>query len=264
MRRVVFNQKGGVGKSSIAANLAALSAARGVETLLVDLDPQGNSSRYLLGPGPWPEGKDAAALFDQFLQFRLTTDPAADFIVESPHPRLHVLPSSPVLADIQSKLEAKHKIYKLKSALARLDGARGGSGRRYGAIFIDTAPAFDFYTLSALIAADRVLVPFDCDDFSRQALYGLLEEVAEIRADHNEELEVEGIVVNQFQPRTNLAQRVVAELEEEGLPVLKTKLGQSVVMRESHEASEPLVHFAPKHKLTGQFEALYDEITGEG
>jgi chromosome partitioning protein len=261
MRRVVFNQKGGVGKSSIAANLAALSAARGVETLLVDLDPQGNSSRYVLGHEAPPEGKNAAALFDQFLQFRLTTDPTTDFIVESPHPRLHVLPSSPELADIQSKLEAKHKIYKLKSALARLDGARGGSGRRYGAIFIDTAPAFDFYTLSALIAADRVLVPFDCDDFSRQALYGLLEEVAEIRADHNEELEVEGIVVNQFQPRTNLAQRVVSELEEEGLPVLKTKLGQSVVMRESHEAGEPLVHFAPKHKLTGQFEALYDEIT---
>ncbi len=121
--------------------------------------------------------------------------------------------SSPALEPLQGKLEAKYKIYKLRDALRELDG--------YDDIIIDTPPAFHFYTLSALIAAQKCLIPFDCDDFSRRALYGLLESVAEVREDHNPRLEVAGIVVNQFQPRARLPQRMVDELLEEGLPVLE-------------------------------------------
>ena len=93
----------------------------------------------------------------------------------------------------------------------------------------------NFYTLSALIAADKVLIPFDCDAFSRKALYTLLENIQEAREDHNDELQVEGIIVNQFQPRARLPQELVASLQEEGLPILENKLSSSVVMRESHE-----------------------------
>jgi cellulose biosynthesis protein BcsQ len=83
----------------------------------------------------------------------------------------------------------------------------GETGRDYDRIYIDTPPALNFYTRSALIAAQGCLIPFDCDDFSRRALYTLLENVQEIQSDHNADLKVEGIVVNQFQPRANLPQR---------------------------------------------------------
>ena len=113
---------------------------------------------------------------------------------------------------------------------------------------------------AALIACDRCLVPFDCDEFARQALYSVLGAVAEIREDHNQSLELEGIVVNQFTPAAKLPKRMMDELVGEGLPVLPWTLGQSVKMRESHEAREPLVHFAPGHKLTAQFEDLYEGL----
>ncbi len=98
------------------------------------------------------------------------------------------------LDELAVKLEAKQKIYKFRDSLRKLRG--------YDAIFIDTPPALNFYSRSALIAADRVLIPFDCDEFARQALYSLLDNIDEVRADHNEALMVEGIVVNQFQSRS--------------------------------------------------------------
>ncbi len=108
-----------------------------------------------------------------------------------------------------------------------------------------------------MIAADRVLIPSDCDSFSRQALYGLLREIEEIKDDHNEDLEVEGIVVNQFQPRASLPQQLLDELIAEGLPVLPVYLNSSVKMRESHQACTPLIFLEPRHKLTQQFVELY-------
>ncbi len=113
-------------------------------------------------------------------------------IYETPFDNLHIITATAELADLQPKLEAKHKINKLRKLLDELDG-------EYDRIYLDTPPALNFYAVSALIAADRVLIPFDCDSFSRQALYGLLAEIEELKEDHNDGLEVEGIVVNQFQ-----------------------------------------------------------------
>jgi chromosome partitioning protein len=106
------------------------------------------------------------------------------------------------------------------------------------------------------------LIPFDCDSFSRQALYGLIAEIEELKDDHNEGLEVEGIVVNQFQARASLPQQILDELIAEGLPVLPVYLSSSVRMRESHQASMPLIHLDPRHKLTLQFVELHDLLEG--
>lgn len=130
----------------------------------------------------------------------------------------------------------------------------------YDQIYIDTPPALNLYTRCALIAAQGCLIPFDCDDFSRWALYTLLENVAEIKADHNADLQVEGIIVNQFQPRANLPQRLVQELIDEGLPVLQPYLGSSVRIRESHEQSLPMIFMDPSHKLTQEYIALHDTL----
>ena len=251
MRRVVFNQKGGVGKSTITSNLAAISAAQGLRTLVVDLDPQGNTTRYLLGELADEEPAGAAPFFEQQLKFSMRTPATSEFITASPYEHLDVMASHPSLDEMHGKLESRYKIYKLRDALAELSGD-------YDAVWIDTPPALNFYTRSALIAADGCLIPFDCDDFSRRALYALLENVQEIQADHNPDLKVEGIVVNQFQPRARLPQRLVEELTAEGLPVLKPYLGSSVKVKESHEASTPLIHLEPRHKLTLDFVALHD------
>ncbi len=249
MRRVVFNQKGGVGKSTITCNLAAISAEQGMNTLVVDLDPQGNSSQYLLGATATP-APTLADFFDQVLNFKLNPRDSAEFVTPTPFPNLHLMPSHPDLEDLQGKLESRYKIYKLREALEQLAG-------RYDRIWIDTPPALAFFTRSALIAADRCLIPFDCDDFSRRALYTLMENVQEIRFDHNRGLSVEGIIVNQFQSRASLPRRIVDELDQEGLPVLKPYLSASVKIRESHGHSTPMIHLDPRHKVTREYLELH-------
>lgn len=255
MRRVVFNQKGGVGKSTIACNLAAISAARGRETLILDLDPQGNSSRYLLGPAAAAPGADGSGFFEQMLSFSFREEPLEAFLRPTPFEGLRILCSSPKLDELESKLESRYKMMKLRDSLEKLPGDT--------AVYIDTPPALNFYSRSAMIAAQRVLIPFDCDDFSRQALYTLLDNVREIQSDHNRGLAIEGIVVNQYQHRANLPRQLVEELKAEGHPVLDAFLSSSVKIRESHTRACPMIHLDPKHKLSLELEALYDALESE-
>ena len=253
MKRVVFNQKGGVGKSTIACNLAAIGAARGLRSLVIDLDPQGNSTHYLLGESA-PD-LSLADFYDQILNFKMRPRKTREFAQATPFANLWVMPSHPALEELGAKLEARYKIYKLREALEELDDD-------FDLIWIDTPPAFNFHTRSALIAADRCLIPFDCDTFSRKAIYNLMLNVEEIRADHNRKLAVEGIVVNQFLSRSTLPQRVVAELVAEGLPVLPQHLSSSIKVKESHEACQPLIHLLPGHKLTREYLALFESLPG--
>jgi chromosome partitioning protein len=255
MRRVVFNQKGGVGKSTIVCNLAAISAFEGLRTLVIDLDAQGNSSQYLLGAGASEANPNVATFFETALGFSFKPVDVASFVHSTPFENLDVMPAHPDLDSLHGKLESRYKIYKLRDALNELDEI-------YDAIYIDTPPALNFYTRSALIAVERCLIPFDCDDFSRRALYALLDNVKEIQQDHNAALEVEGIVINQFQPRASLPQQLVDELVSEGLPVLDSRLSSSVKIRESHQHAKPMIHLEPKHKLAQEYLALHRELAG--
>lgn len=253
MPLVVFNQKGGVGKSTITCNLAAISASLGLRTLVIDLDPQGNSSSYLLGETAREDQPNVAGFFEHTLSYSFRTVLPTEFVVRTPYEGLDLMPSSAALNELQPKLESRQKIYKLREAMQQL-------AADYDRIYIDTPPALNFFTRSALIGASGCLIPFDCDDFARKALYTLMDNVQEIRADHNPDLIVKGIVVNQFQPRANLPQRMVAELIAEGLPVLQPYLPSSVKIRESHEQSLPMIYMDPNHKLTLALVALHEAL----
>ncbi|NNJ72090.1 MAG: ParA family protein [Enterobacterales bacterium] len=258
MRRVIFNQKGGVGKSSIACNLAAISAQRGLSTLLLDLDVQGNSSFYMgfdfpVGDQQRKLKNTVADMLKQTSSFFSASKKPTEFVQETPFENLFLLPASPELSAIERELESRYIIFKLKENLVELE-------KHFDRIYIDTPPNFNFYSKSALIAANKVLIPFDCDSFSRQALTNLMTNISQLKIDHNKELEIEGIVVNQFNSRAKLPREVIAELEAEDYPILDTYLSSSVKMKESHRAQKPLAYMAPKHKLTLEFNELYDRL----
>ncbi len=252
MIRVLFNKKGGVGKSSLTVNLAAISAQQGLKTLVLDLDTQCNASRYL-GREEVANEDSIAGLFEQTITFHIRKRPAIEYCQETDFDNLHIIPGSTRLSEIESELDSRHKIYKLREALQKLT-------MDYDRIYIDTAPALNFYSLSALIGADRCLIPVDCDDFAIQGLFSLQQHIEEIKEDHNEDLEIEGIIANQYMANAKLPSKIVDELIEQGYPVIPHYISQSVKMRESHQEQKPLVHMAPKHKLTQAIVSVHDSL----
>lgn len=252
MITVVFNQKGGVGKSTISTNLAAISAQKGLKTLLVDLDSQGNSTHY----AGIDVNKDLLTVADMFKQvvgiFRTPNKPI-EFVHPTPFENLFVMPASGDLADLERELEARYKMFKLRDTLKELS-------KSFDHIFIDTPPNFNFYSKAALIAATGFIVPFDCDDFSAQAIHRLLDNVMELKNDHNPNLSFQGVVINQFNSQANLPAALVQQLKDEGLPVLKSYISATVKVKESHSKRTPLPLYLAKHKVSAQFADLFEEL----
>ncbi|GLS25605.1 ParA family protein [Marinibactrum halimedae] len=254
MIRAIFNRKGGVGKSTITCNLAAVAAHSGKKTIVVDLDPQGNSTSYL-----GHDGNDDIVGMSEFFSSQISYcfrdfEPD-DYVRKTDFEKLFLISASSELIDLESKLSARHKIYKLREFLHKLTPI-------YDEIYLDTPPVLNFYSLSALIACDACLIPFDCDVFSRDALFDLIKNIEEVKEDHNDNLQVEGIIINHFNAQARLPSESVEELANAGLPILTPYISTSVKIRESHRDHTPMIFMAPKHKVSLEFLSLYQRISG--
>lgn len=255
MKRVIFNQKGGVGKTSITCNLAAAFAKAGRKVLVIDLDSQANTTQYLLGSLAKEVTSTVADFFTSTLSFKIFGDALKEALYKTAFDNLYVIPAERSLSELQPKLEGRYKIFKLRDAVDALIKDLGVDD-----VFFDTPPALNFYSMSALMASDRVLIPFDCDAFSAEALKQVMEVIDEVASDHQPNLRAEGVVINHFQAQAKLPQEAIEALVGKGFNVLTPYLSSSIVMRESHQVHVPLVYLRPRHKLSEEFAALAEGL----
>ncbi len=225
----IANQKGGVGKTTTAINLATALAATGETILLIDLDPQGNASTGLgIGREDRPTGS-----------YRLIADgaQAAETIRASIIPGLAVIPAEPDLAGAEIELvDVQRREFRLRDALAPL---RAGP---YGFILIDCPPSLGLLTLNALVAADAVLVPLQCEFFALEGISQLMRTIDLVRRGLNPSLALQGIVLTMFDRRNNLSDQVAADARGFfGARVYDTVIPRNIRISEAPSHGKPVI-----------------------
>lgn len=242
----IANQKGGVGKTTTAINLAAALAMRGRNVLLVDLDPQANSSMTFL---------DLRSL--QRTMYDVLTGQARldDIIQPSPVPRLHVAPARIGLAKLEAQLVGELDAhFRLKDRLASV-------ADRYEFVVIDTPPALGLITVNALVASTHLLIPVQSSYFALEGTDDLLETVDRIRARPNPDLKLLGAVITLHDKRTTLARDVhKAVTEVFGDRVFETTISKSIRLEESPAHRESIFTFAPQSSGAYEYYRLCEEV----
>lgn len=243
----IANQKGGVAKTTTAINLAACLAVLKKRVLVIDIDPQGNATS---GLGKSKTGK-GRCVYDC-----LINDVPMQNVVENTQIEgLYIVPATIQLAGAEVELVSViSREMKLKKAIAEIR-------REYDYIFIDCPPSLGLLTLNAMTAADRILIPIQCEYYALEGLSQLMNTVALVKKHLNPELEIEGAVLTMFDARTNLSIQVVDEVKA----YFKEKVFNSIIPRnvrlsEAPSYGMPIVLYDPKSKGAEQYQELAKEV----
>ncbi|MGI8468031.1 MAG: ParA family protein [Pyrinomonadaceae bacterium] len=243
----IANQKGGVGKTTTAINLAAACALQGKKVLLIDLDPQGNSSLSFVDLGMI----DGSA-------FELFTEPDEaweNFTYLTNVKNLEIVPARINLAKLEAKLVGDFDaIFRLRDRIAQISS-------NYDVIFFDTPPTLGLITVNALVAATHVLIPIQSSYFALEGTDDLLETIEKVRSRPNPDLEILGVLVTLFDKRTILSKDVAEHIRKVfGKKAFQTIITRSVRLEESPAHKETIFTYAPRSSGAKEYQKLSREV----
>lgn len=244
----IFNQKGGVGKTTTNINLAACLAVKGKKILVLDIDPQGNTTS---GLGVSKTGQDFTT-YDVLTNSDLNID---DAIVHTQTEGLDLIPGSVELAGAEVELvQLDHRESRLKTALAPIKS-------RYDYIFIDCPPSLGLLTINSLTAVDSVLIPIQCEYYALEGVSQLMSTIEIVKAKLNPDLEIEGVILSMFDGRTNLSIQVVEEVKKYFREkVYTTVIPRNVRLAEAPSYGMPIVKYDPNSTGAEAYSEFADEF----
>ncbi|MDI6601579.1 MAG: AAA family ATPase [Thermoanaerobacteraceae bacterium] len=247
----IANQKGGVGKTTTVINLSSNISAKGKKVLMVDIDPQGNTTSGI--------GINKEKLKKTIYDVLLNNEEIEDCIVKTKYDRLYILPANIELAGAEIELVSVEKREnRLKEVLSVVKD-------EYDYILIDCPPSLGLLTINALTAADSVLVPIQCEYYALEGLTQLMNTIKLVQKGLNKDLIIEGVVLTMFDGRTNLSIQVVDEVKK----YFKNKVYRSIIPRnvrlgEAPSFGQPISVYDPKSKGAEAYEELAEEVIGRG